>query len=156
MPKWAVYVIAALGFAVYSAVTTADRDSSGAIVGAGAVDAFQVRIGDCFDDVSSFDDEVTSLPGVPCSEPHDNEAYALINLTMSSFPGEDAIANLANGSCLERFESFVGRDYESSTLDLLAMYPSAESWRQDDREVICAVYDVDANKLVGSAKGRGL
>jgi len=36
------------------------------------------------------------------------------------------------------------------------MYPTSESWQQDDREVVCAVYDMDANKLVGTAAGRGL
>ncbi len=156
MPKWAIYIIAAAGFGIYSAVTTVDRDSSGAIVGAGSVDAFQVRIGDCFDDASSFGDEVTNLPGVPCADPHDNEAYALIDLTIATYPGEDAIADLANASCLERFESFVGRDYDSSSLELFALYPSTESWQQNDREVICAVYDMNSSKLVGSVKGLSL
>jgi hypothetical protein len=36
------------------------------------------------------------------------------------------------------------------------MYPSVESWKQDDREVVCAVFDMNANQLVGSAAGRGL
>jgi hypothetical protein len=58
---------------------------------------------------------------------------------------------------LERFEAFVGKDYESSALDVASLYPSRESWtNQNDREVICAVYDVDANKLTGSVKGLGL
>jgi hypothetical protein len=35
--------------------------------------------------------------------------------------------------------------------------PSRDSWhRQNDREVVYAVYDVAANKLVGSAQGRAL
>jgi hypothetical protein len=54
---------------------------------------------------------------------------------------------------LERFEAFVGKDYESSALDVASLYPSRE---RNDREVICAVYDVDANKLTGSVKGLGL
>lgn len=66
------------------------------------------------------------------------------------------MGELAYSSCYERFESFVGRDYETSTLDITMMYPSPESWQANDREVICSVYDVEANKLIGSAKGRGL
>ena len=60
---------------------------------------------------------------------------------------------MAHDGCLERFEAFVGKDYESSSLDIATLYPSAESWQQSDREVVCAVYDVDAEKLTGSVKG---
>ena len=156
MKSWGIYIIAALGFVIYGAVTDADRDSSGAIVGSGNVDAFNIRVGDCFDDSSSYDDEVDSLPGVPCSQPHDNETYAVFDVTVSSYPQDDAMAELANESCLERFESFVGKDYQSSTLEIMTLYPTAQSWRQDDHEVVCAVYDMNAAKLEGSVKGRAL
>jgi hypothetical protein len=158
MKSWAIYIAAALGFVVYGAVTDADRDGSGAIVDGGSVGAFQVRVGDCFDDavVDEGEYEVSDVPGVPCTEPHDNETYAVFDLAVDSFPEGDAMGELAYESCYERFQPFVGRDYETSTLDINMMYPSRESWQQNDREVICAVYDVEANKLIGSAQDRGL
>ncbi len=158
MRSWAIYIAAALGFVIYGAATDVDRDDSGAIVGGGNVDAFHIRVGDCFDDAGYSDEEyeVSSVPGVPCSKAHDNEAFAVFDLTIESFPEGEAMGNLAYESCLTRFEDFVGRDYESSTLEITTMYPSAESWKQNDREVICAVFDMEANKLVGSAKGRAL
>jgi hypothetical protein len=156
MKKWGVYIAAALGFAVYGAATKVDRDETGAIVGGGTIDAFQVKVGDCFDDSASSGDEIGSLPGVPCSEPHDNEAYALIDLTITDYPEGEGMYELAFASCMQQFEAFVGKDYDSSSLDIFTMYPSTESWKQNDREVICSVYDVDANKLQGSVKGRGL
>lgn len=156
MKSWGIYAIAALGFVIYGAVTDVDRDSTGMIVGSGNIDAFKMRVGDCFDDASSDYEEISSLPGVPCSEPHDNEAFAVFDVTETTYPGDDEMGVLAYDSCLERFDSFVGRDYESSTLDIFPIYPTDESWKQNDREVVCAVYDVDANKLTGSAKGRGL
>jgi len=155
MKSWGIYLVIGLGFIVYDAVTKADRDNSGAIVGEGSVNAFQVRVGDCFNDSGSLE-EISSLPGVPCSEPHDNETFAVIDLTVATYPEGDAMAELAQGSCIERFESFVGTDYESSALDVLAMFPTPESWKQDDREVICAVYKVDSSKLVGGAEGLAL
>lgn len=155
MKSWGIYLLVALGFVAYNAITEADRDSTGAIVGEGSVDAFQVRVGDCFDDSSSLD-EISSLPGVPCSDPHDNEAFAVFDVSVTTYPGDDAMGELANTSCIERFETFVGKDYESSTLDVFTMYPSTDSWTQNDREVVCAVYDMNAAKLVGSAKGRSL
>jgi len=155
MKNWGIYVLAVLGFVGYEAMTSADRDSTGAIVSGGSVDAFNVQVGDCFDDSNSFGDEISSLPGVPCADPHDNETYAVINLTMANYPDE-AMEELAYDSCMERFEPFVGRDYETSSLDIFTMYPSADTWKQDDREVVCAVYDMDTNKLVGSVQGMSL
>jgi hypothetical protein len=137
----------------------ADRDESGVIVSEGAVDAFHMRVGDCFDDGSTFagdDSEINSVPGVPCAKPHDNEVYAVFDVATASFPG-DGMAALAHEECLERFTAFVGRDYESSSLDIAALYPTHDSWHgQNDREVVCAVYDVDAKKLTGSVKGLAL
>jgi hypothetical protein len=137
----------------------ADRDESGAIVDEGSLDAFQMRVGDCFDDGSTFvgdEPEVGDVPGVPCSKPHDNEVYAVFDVTAASFPG-DKMGEMAHEGCLARFESFVGRDYDSSSLDIATLFPSYESWhQQSDREVVCAVYDIDGKKLAGSVQGMRL
>jgi len=156
MKSWVAYIALALGVGIYGVATKADRDGSGAITGEGTVDAFSVRVGDCFDDTESSAEEISNLPGVPCFKPHDNEAFAVFDLTLDSYPHEDEMGALAQESCLQRFDAFVGRAYESSSLDVFAIYPTAASWAQDDREVICAVYDMEANKLVGSVAGRAL
>lgn len=156
MKSWAIYIAAALGFAVYGVMSDADRDGSGAIVSGGTVDAFNMRVGDCFEDGNSYSEEVTSVPGVPCADPHDYETFAVFDVSIDSYPDEDMMAQIAFDSCMEHFESFVGRDYETSSLDITTMFPTQESWNQSDREVVCALYDVNANKLVGSVKDRGL
>lgn len=155
--NWIIGIVIAVGAIFVRSQMQADRDESGAIVGEGSVDAFQVRVGDCFDDGSTFEgEEVNSVAGVPCSKPHDNEVYAVFDVTEQSFPGE-ALAGIAHEGCLERFQGFVGKDYESSSLDIATMYPSSESWhQQNDREVVCALYDVEAKKLTGSVKGTRL
>ncbi len=155
MKKLAAYAVAVLGFGIYGAMTGVDRDDSGAIVGEGTLDAFQVRLGDCFDDPDVNADEFSSLPGVPCSEPHDNEAFAVFDLTLKEY-SEEQISEVSQTSCIERFETYVGRDYDTSALDVVTMYPSPESWAQNDREVVCALYDMSGAKLVGSVKGRGI
>lgn len=161
MRNLAIYGIVAAGFVGYNMMTQADRDSTGAIVSGGDVDAFTMRVGDCFDDTNSIatqdGGEVTSLPGVPCAEPHDNEVYAVIDLDVASFPQGDEMSELAFESCLERFEPFVGLEYESSSLDILTLYPTEDSWKlQNDREVVCALYDMNASKLTGSARDSGV
>lgn len=155
------YAIIGLGFVTYNVLTQADRDASGAIVSGGNLDAFTIRLGDCFNDTGPLgadeSGEVTSLPGVPCAEPHDNEVYAVFDVDYESFPGDEVMSELAFDECLARFEGFVGLVYEDSTLDITTLYPSSQSWgRQGDREVICAVYDMNDSKLTGSAEGSAI
>ena len=50
MKNLVVYVLIAAGAFGYNMLTSADRDASGAIVDSGSVDAFNMRVGDCFDD----------------------------------------------------------------------------------------------------------
>ncbi len=80
----------------------------------------------------------------------------MLDLTIATYPEAEGMAELAHETCLQHFDSFVGRDYESSSLDIMTLYPTNESWKQNDREVICAVYDMNAAKLVGSVKGQQL
>ncbi len=154
--NWAIGAAVVGGAYLFNSAMQADRDESGAIVTEGSLDAFHMRVGDCFDDGSAFADdnpEIGSVPGVPCSKPHDNEVYAVFDVSAATFPG-DQMPAMAQDACMERFEAFVGRDYESSSLDIASLYPSHDSWhQQNDREVVCAVYDVSAAKLTGSAKG---
>ena len=161
MRNLAIGIAVALGIYAFNMVMEADRDATGAIVGEGSIGAFQMRVGDCFNDSGpSFGDgasEVTDVPGVPCSQPHDNEVYAVFDVDMPSFPEGDGMADAAFESCLERFEPFVGKDYESSALDIATIYPTKASWNQhNDREVICALFDINSTKLMGSAKGLAL
>ena len=161
MKNFLLYAIVGLGVVAYNVATQADRNAAGNIVDSGNVDAFTIRPGDCFNEAGALDmdqaGEVSSLPGVPCSEPHDNEVYAVFEVSFNEFPGDDQIADSAFEQCLDRFSSFVGTDYESSTLDIAALYPSNESWSiQDNREVICAVYDMNGGKLEGTAKNSAI
>ena len=124
----------------------------------GNLDVFQIRIGDCFDDGSTYNTadtvEISGVGGVPCSQPHDNEIYAQMQMYQPSYPGEQVVLQSAEDYCLAQFESFVGKSYESSVLDITYIYPTQESWNQvNDREISCAVYDMNLDKLVGSTRG---
>ena len=157
MKNFLLYAIVGLGVVAYNVATQADRDATGNIVDGGTVNPFTIRLGDCFNDTGALGSEeageVSSLPGVPCSEPHDNEVYAVFDVSFDSFPGDDQMADTAFEHCLEHFSDFVGVDYESSILDITALYPSSQSWStQNDREVVCAVFEMNGEKLTGSAK----
>jgi hypothetical protein len=171
MKSWGFYILAAIGFVVYAAAVEVDRDDGGAIVGdaivgggnvgsgnvgSGNVDAFNLQVGDCFNDAGTFVGQIVSDPSVPCSEPHDNETYAVFDVDIESYPADGNMGQLAYDACMVRFESFVGKEYDKSPLMIATMQPTAENWGQGDREVICAVFDMKAKPLVGSMAGLGL
>jgi hypothetical protein len=157
MRNWGIAIAVVAGGYLVNMALEADRDDSGAIVGAGEMSAFDIRVGDCFNDAGVFsegDTEVSKVPAIPCGEPHDNEVFAVFDVNLGTFPEGDEMSSIAFDSCLERFAAFVGKDYESSSLDIATLYPSRHSWnRQNDREVVCVVFDVNAKKLVGSVRG---
>ena len=121
-----------------------------------AADPFELEVGDCFDDTAMGVNEVTEVPGLPCSTPHDNEVYALFDLPTGPFPGDDAIDAAAGQGCYDRFESAIGRPYEESELAFVSMYPTEASWNEiGDREVVCIAYHMEYSKLTGSVLGSG-
>ena len=159
MKSWIVYIAIAAGFYIFSQSFSADRNADGVIVSEGSLDVFNMHVGDCFNDATSSGDgiqEYSSVAGVPCGNPHDNEVYAVFDVSNASFPGDDSMYEQAFQSCLKRFDGFVGKDYESSSLDIMPLYPTHASWSQGDREVICAVYDMNLAKLEGSVAGLAL
>lgn len=119
----------------------------------GSQSVFSMDIGMCFDNQDS--DQLSSVPAVDCSEPHDNEVFALVDYTDSDvYPGDDAINNIALQACIEQFEAFVGLPYGDSELAVFPITPSEASWNdRNDREFVCALYSLDFSKLTGSMRG---
>jgi len=99
--------------------------------------------------------EVTRVPTVSCTQPHDNEVYHLARYSGPSYD-ENRIDDFAAGVCYSAFEPYVGRSYETSTLEIGWLIPTADSWSQGDREVTCVLYDMNLQRLLRSARGSGM
>ena len=139
-----------------SACDNASRDDSGVVIESGDIDVFSMRVGDCFNDVN-YEVDVYDVPGIPCSEPHDNEVFAIYDTTLATFPGGDEMSDIAFEECIAYFEEYVGRDYPSSMLDVFPITPTLESWNQaNDREINCALFQMDSKKLEGTMKNSKL
>jgi hypothetical protein len=117
------------------------------------LDVFKLRVGDCFTESQDAEEEIIStVPVVPCSEPHSDEVFALVTLPDGDFPGQDAIYSQAEELCIAEFESFVGLSYRESVLDFWVITPVEEGWVAGDREVVCNIYDPNGN-VSGSLRG---
>ena len=115
-----------------------------------------LEVGDCFDDTTDLSGEISDVPVVECSQPHDNEVYSTYDMTESTYPGFDVAADLADVGCVDRFAGYVGQSYELSDLDFAWLIPTDESWNNGDREVVCFLYRVDLGKITGSMKDSGI
>jgi hypothetical protein len=133
--------------------TSVDRDESGAATEDNAnADAFTIAVGDCLNDSSIVEQEVTTLPLVTCDKPHDTEVVASILMEDGEFPGDDAIATRADDECVAAFEEYIGFTYEESTYDFGYYVPTVESWAGGDREILCTVFD-PAGPIDGTLEG---
>jgi hypothetical protein len=156
-----VLLLLVLGAGIYVYTSQASRDVAGSIQRAGQMDALDLRVGDCFDEdtgeIAASMTEVFSVPAVPCKESHDNEVFAVFDVDLQSFPEADLLDEMAFDGCIERFEPFVGLDYESSELEVTTLTPTYQSWHNNgDREVVCVLYHIDSEPLNGSMRGSRL
>lgn len=133
----------------------AQRDeSSGEITASAEANVFSVAVGDCLDLSSgALEEEVSSLPTVPCSDEHDSEIYAEKTLPEGDFPAD--IEEQAAQFCYDEFAGFVGLSYEESSLEVQPMTPLQEGWEQaDDRVIQCIL--MSPEPVTGTLEGSGV
>ncbi len=158
---WLIVGLVFAGGSIYNFFTSADRDESGVVVGAGEVASNDLRVGDCLlypDEVGSDGSfEFESLTAVPCGEPHDMEIFAQIPMPSGPYPGVAALTEYGEERCAEPFETYVGLPVEhEARLIYSVSYPFEESWDAGDRNLDCVIETWDGTQVTGSQKGAGL
>lgn len=120
---------------------------------------FAAEPGQCFLAPEDVEAQIADLDRVDCSEPHDHEAYAVVPYeppgeeeSSDDYPGDEALTAFADGACAEEYQPYVGVDYLDSALFFTYLLPSARSWQEDDRSVLCLV-TATGRQLAGSVKG---
>lgn len=110
--------------------------------------ALDLNTGDCFelpddiDIVQGF--ELSSLETVPCVSAHDAQVVGEEELSDGDFPGQEEIQTRAVDFCSEAFEDFVGIPYTESSLDVVPLGPSKDSWeRANDRALLCVAVSTE-------------
>lgn len=161
---WLIFGLIFASGSIVSFFTSADRDESGTVVGAGDVSSADLQVGDCllFPDEMAADGsfEFESLKAVPCSEPHDLEIFANIEYrdpTDFFYPGEDRLLEYADENCDALFTNYVGLPVEAEArLVYTATYPTSQSWDAGDRVLNCYLVTWDGSTISASQKDGGL
>lgn len=125
------------------------------------VSVFSVKPGQCFQAQTEVKAQISELAEVDCAEDHAQESYAVLPYQAAgggagdTYPGDDALTKFAEGGCAGAYKTYVGVDYLDSSLFYTYLLPSARSWEDDDRSVVCFVTST-GEPLQGSAKGSKL
>ena len=142
-------VVIGVAAIVGAAVALAGRGSSSDA--AGEVSASKLAVGHCVDGLRESDD-LTSLPVVPCGQPHEGEVFALVDLPAGPYPGDEDLKRSAQDECLRHFETYAPSSVADDKVELFYLHPSPLSWADGDRSITCVATDPTA-KRTGSLKG---
>jgi hypothetical protein len=115
-------------------------------------------VGACVD-LSGTGGQVTV---VDCGQPHDAELYAVVDVADvglagapgDAYPGREAVIDVAEDTCADRFGAHVGRAHAESSLDASFLVPTDATWSIGDRTIACLVED-PSGPLVGIVAGTG-
>lgn len=108
------------------------------------ISVFDIQSGQCFNPPATVESEIPELAVIPCDQGHLQESYAIVDYVIAdgapdSFPGQSALTSFAEGACAEAFLDYVGISYLDSSLYYTYLLPSARSWEQSDRKIVCFV-----------------
>ena len=110
-------------------------------------------VGVCLDFPPDTGAEVTDLPEVECGVEHTHEIIAITNSKAEVYPGFEALEEEAQAACLAAFEPYVGINPFDSDLFVSWLVPTLTTWdRDDDRQIVCVVGNLNGKPLVGTVE----
>jgi hypothetical protein len=117
-----------------------------------AISATELQVGDCLNDLTNSTD-VSSLPSVPCAQPHEGEVFAVFDLPPGPYPGAAGVDDLVSKGCNARLAQYSPSAPSDDAVGLFSVYPLEQNWNRDDREVVC-IARATSGTTTGSIKGR--
>jgi hypothetical protein len=129
----------------------AERDEAGAVAQNGRLTVFDLKKGDCFNNVPAEDKNVMVVDAVACAQPHDAEVLDKVEMPKrDAYPGREAASAEIEKLCNDLVGDRLANSDIREEIGLYILYPTAESWAQGDRAGGCiAVGDAKLTRPVG-------
>lgn len=98
-----------------------------------------LEVGDCLTGATVTTARVTTFDKVDCDERHDAEVFTIIELEESAkYPGTNFVSGKGRRGCRARLRRLLTpKAFRDRQLGYKYVYPTAQSWAQDDRDVTC-------------------
>ncbi len=121
----------------------------------------ELVVGDCFDAPSSANapasgTEIDDVQHHPCGEAHGYEVFAVLKHPAAKgdpYPGTETLFSYAATNCLSPFATYVGVEFEQSSLGAGSIVPQQKGWESGDRAITCYVNGPGEAPVTGSLKG---
>jgi hypothetical protein len=125
---------------------TATTPSSSASPKALSASVFSLRPGQCFQNppASRTILGVTYVTVVPCSTPHNAQAFVQFAAKGTSYPGGEALKHQADTGCQSQIKKTVQTSKIKNTMTLHYLYPLQSSW-PSHKTIICIIVNSKAN-----------
>jgi hypothetical protein len=149
----ALICVGVLAFSLFGANTTSTTGGTVTTAQASTETAVKVetlRVGDCVNGLEEGD--ISKLPAISCSEPHQGEVVGDYKISASSYPGEQAVTDEANDKCNDILLAYSPSTKDDQSIGIFFVYPTVSSWAQGDRQVLC-IAEHTSGKKTGSIKG---
>jgi hypothetical protein len=102
------------------------------------ISAKDLDVGDCIADATATTGDVTTFDSIDCDKPHDGEVFTIIKVGGDRYPGVKVVSGKGQRGCRARLRrQATPKAFRDRQLGYKFVYPTPESWKQDDREVTC-------------------
>lgn len=118
-------------------LTEPERDPAGRVTQSGSESVFDLRVGDCMNDLEETAARFT-VDVTPCAAAHDAEAVSRFDLPDGDWPGMPYMTREATRRCLDQVGSAAKDAPRIDEIEAFYLHPTEESWRQqNDRTILC-------------------
>jgi hypothetical protein len=121
--------------------------SSTASHGPSSTNVFALKPGQCFQNPPASQTVlgVTYVTVVPCTTPHNAQAFVQFTATGKSYPGADALKRQADTGCHARITKNVQKSKIKSSMTLHYLYPLDSSWTSGHKTITCLIVNSKPN-----------
>ena len=127
--------------------SSAKRNDSGEITKSGDLSAFEISVGDCFNELPNLDDTAqtfSSVSAVPCNQSHHWQAFHKGIVELSEY-SESGVSEAAQSQCSSA-ERYLVNEMSAIKFDafrnatMVLLYPTEKSWNlRSDRSIDCLI-----------------
>ena len=115
--------------------------------GALSTNVFALRPGQCFQNPPASQTVlgVTYVTVVPCSTPHNAQAFVQFNAAGTGYPGVEALKRQADTGCHTRIKQNVQSSKIKNSMTLHYLYPLQASWAGGHKTITCLIVAAKPN-----------
>jgi len=125
------------------------------------INQYELRVGECFNQLDELQQglHVVITRRIGCFMPHESQVYFMLEFPARSpaiYPGDKVMRDFALESCYREFETWVGRQYETSELEIDVLTPNQTNFEDSIaryRGIHCIVQRSDGANLTTTTRG---